>query len=55
LSDVVLRRTDLGSRGFPGDSCLREVAEIVAGELHWDEVKINREMRETKAVYTTSY
>jgi len=55
LSDVVLRRTDLGSKGFPGDSCLREVAEIMATELHWDEVKINKEIQDIKTIYSTSY
>ena len=51
LSDVVLRRTDLGSAGNPGDKALRDVAEIMAKELNWDEERINKEIQETKAIY----
>jgi glycerol-3-phosphate dehydrogenase len=35
LSDVVLRRTDLASKGYPGDQCLESAAQIMARELHW--------------------
>jgi len=51
LSDVVLRRTDLGSAGNPGKKTLSAVAEIMAKELNWDEERINREIQETGAIY----
>ncbi|MFB0566638.1 MAG: FAD-dependent oxidoreductase [Candidatus Aminicenantaceae bacterium] len=51
LSDVVLRRTDLGSAGNPGDTALRAAAEIMAKELNWDEERIKKEIQETRAIY----
>ena len=51
LSDVVLRRTDLGSGKNPGDKALRQCAEIMAAELGWDAQRINSEIEEVKAVY----
>jgi len=51
LSDVVLRRTDLGSAGNPGDAALRAAAEVMGGELRWDDRRIQKEIEETKALY----
>ncbi len=51
LSDVVLRRTELGSAGNPGDSVLNEVAKLMAKELAWDEKKIGEEIDSTKDIY----
>ncbi len=51
LSDVVLRRTDLGSAENPGGNALNESAEIMGKELGWDEARIRQEKEETKAVY----
>ncbi len=51
LSDVVLRRTNLGSAGNPGDEALRTVAEIMAKVLGWNETRIRREIEETMAIY----
>lgn len=36
LGDTVFRRTDLGSRGHPGDGPIRAAAEVMATELGWD-------------------
>ena len=35
LADVIFRRTELGTAGYPGDSCLESCAEILACELGW--------------------
>ncbi len=51
LSDVIFRRTGLGTIGYPGDSAVSRVAEIVAGELGWDEERITEEIREVKGRY----
>jgi len=51
MSDVVLRRTDLGSGGNPGEKTLKAVAHIMAKQLGWDETRIQREIEETKALY----
>ncbi len=51
LTDIVLRRTELGSAGNPGDDCLEACAEIMANELGWDEDRKKREIEAAKAVY----
>ena len=52
LTDVILRRTELGSAGNPGDEALRTCALIMARELGWNETRIQRELDETKAVFS---
>ncbi|MHC4476793.1 MAG: glycerol-3-phosphate dehydrogenase/oxidase [Planctomycetota bacterium] len=51
LSDVVLRRTDLGSDGNPGDAALETAAGIMGKELGWEDTRIKSEIEETKSVY----
>lgn len=50
LSDVVLRRTDLGNAGDPGESALSECASVLAGELGWSE-----ERRKTELEYMRGF
>ncbi len=51
LSDVVLRRTDLGTAGNPGQRTLRSVAQIMADELGWNKARMQQEVEETMALY----
>ncbi len=51
LADCVLRRTELGSAGDPGDECLNACADLMARERGWDHVRREKEIREVKAVY----
>ena len=51
LSDVVLRRTEMGSAGNPGDAVLFEAAKLIAEELGWDEKMVEKEIEMTKGVY----
>jgi glycerol-3-phosphate dehydrogenase len=51
LSDVILRRTELGEGGYPGDKCLAACAEMMAKEKGWDRLKTEREIDEVKAIY----
>ncbi len=44
LSDVVLRRTDLGSAGHPGESALELCADLVSSELSWSCEKRTQEL-----------
>ena len=44
LSDVVLRRTDLGSAAVPDETTLRRVAALMAGELGWDGSRLEQEI-----------
>jgi glycerol-3-phosphate dehydrogenase len=47
LSDIVMRRTGIGTLGNPGDEVLQKVAAIAAGELNWDADKIKQEILTT--------
>jgi len=51
LSDVVLRRTDLGTAGCPPRSHLAAVAGIIGGELHWTEERRAREVEDLRKAY----
>jgi glycerol-3-phosphate dehydrogenase len=51
LSDVLFRRTDLGSASYPHDGSIRTVAEVMTCELGWDEEKKEREIEEALAIY----
>lgn len=44
LTDAVWRRTELGSAGNPGETALRQAAEIMAEELGWDEERVSAEV-----------
>ena len=51
LTDVVMRRTELGSGEYPGDAAVHECAAIMAKELGWDEARVKQEIQELKAGY----
>lgn len=49
LSDVVMRRTALGSAGRPDDAALTACATLVARELGWDPERKERELAAVRA------
>jgi len=51
LADCVLRRTELGSAGDPGEACLAACANLMARERGWDHARREKEIREAEAVY----
>lgn len=51
LTDLVVRRTDLGSLGNPGEAALRSCAEIAAAELGWDDVRRLDELSNARKVF----
>ena len=51
LSDVVLRRTELGSLGYPGADALRTCAELMAPMLGWDAARIEQEIDDVEQVF----
>jgi glycerol-3-phosphate dehydrogenase len=51
LSDVVLRRTDLGSGNRPDPRSLQACAALMASELGWDEPRTQKELEEVQALY----
>jgi glycerol-3-phosphate dehydrogenase len=44
LDDVVFRRTSLAAGSNPGEAALRRCADLMAGELGWQEDRIQREL-----------
>ncbi|MCA9923435.1 MAG: glycerol-3-phosphate dehydrogenase/oxidase [Anaerolineales bacterium] len=51
LSDVVLRRTDMGSASKPSNECLEAAARLMALELGWDEKRVEKEVKEVETNY----
>jgi glycerol-3-phosphate dehydrogenase len=47
LSDVVFRRTELGSAGFPGLEPIQQCARLMAQELGWSETHTQNELQDT--------
>jgi glycerol-3-phosphate dehydrogenase len=52
LSDIVMRRTGIGTLGNPGEDILRKVANVAAKELIWDANKIEQEVSNTVKLLT---
>ena len=46
LTDVVFRRTELGSAGYPGNKALNVCAQTMAAELGWSLSQIQQELQE---------
>ncbi len=51
LSDVVLRRTECGTSGCPPKRGLRQIAEIMANELNWNDDSIEKEIDQVISHY----
>jgi glycerol-3-phosphate dehydrogenase len=51
LSDVVLRRTELGTAGYPGYETLKFCASTMGSALGWSQSKVGRELQEVNDVY----
>jgi glycerol-3-phosphate dehydrogenase len=51
LEDVVLRRTALGSCGYPGDEAVRAAAGIMAKELGWSAERFDAEVEGVRRAY----
>ncbi len=51
LTDVLLRRTELGSFAHPGRATIRRCGEIMAQELGWNRQKMENELDTVEDVY----
>jgi glycerol-3-phosphate dehydrogenase len=51
LEDIVVRRSELGAAGHPGEEITRAAAAIVAEELGWDTDRRDREIAAVNAFY----
>jgi glycerol-3-phosphate dehydrogenase len=47
LSDIVMRRTGIGTLGNPGEDILRKVAAVAARELQWNANRVEQEISGT--------
>lgn len=51
LSDALLRRTEAGSAGHPGDDAVARAAVIMAAECGWDACRVKQEVAQVERVY----
>lgn len=51
LSDALLRRTEAGSAGYPGDDAVAAAANVMAAELDWTPQRIEAEVNELRRMY----
>ena len=51
LTDIVCRRTEIGSAANPGDEMIARCANVMRDELGWTESKTQQEIQEARAVY----
>jgi glycerol-3-phosphate dehydrogenase len=51
LADMVFRRTDLGTGGYPGEVALMQCAELMALELGWGEGRLRQELDEANGTF----
>ncbi len=51
LSDVVLRRTELGTKGYPNAAGLAVCADLMTRELQWNDETRQQQISETEQVY----
>jgi glycerol-3-phosphate dehydrogenase len=52
LSDVVFRRTDLGTTGHPGDEALNICAEVMSRELAWAPSRTLQELQDVNKIFS---
>lgn len=53
LEDVVMRRTGIGQLGHPGAEALATVADLMAAELDWDDIRRARELEQVETNFHT--
>jgi glycerol-3-phosphate dehydrogenase len=51
LADVVFRRTDLGTAGYPGAEALTACAELMASELGWTATQVQAELNSVQTAF----
>lgn len=50
LDDILMRRTGIGTLGYPGDAVVRKVAAIAAKELRWNDTRKKHEIDKVKTM-----
>jgi glycerol-3-phosphate dehydrogenase len=54
LADIIFRRTELGSAGYPGDESINACALAMAREFGWDEGRVQREIIEVREAFPSA-
>lgn len=52
LADIVFRRTDLGTFGYPGRDSLVRCAELMAAEFGWESKRVSEEIEMVEGAYS---
>jgi glycerol-3-phosphate dehydrogenase len=52
LEDVVLRRTELGTAGYPGPAALTGCAQLMASELGWERSRLQNEVERLERFFS---
>jgi glycerol-3-phosphate dehydrogenase len=52
LGDILLRRTQLGAAGYPGNGCIETCAAIMAQAKGWNKSQTIKEIDETVAMFS---
>lgn len=52
LSDILLRRTGVGTLGHPGEKVLEKVASLAASLLNWDDNRKKAELAEVEKIFS---
>jgi glycerol-3-phosphate dehydrogenase len=52
LSDILLRRTGIGTLGHPGKEVLERIGSLAASLLNWDEIRKHEEIAEAEQIFT---
>lgn len=52
LGDVIFRRTEIGSAGYPGDAVLEFAADVIGREMSWSQSRIAEELAEVRKAYS---
>ncbi len=55
LSDVIFRRTELGTAGHPGTKAVRACADAMSGELGWNPQRTRRELQEVDELFSARH
>ena len=53
LTDVVFRRTELGTVGHPGDEYLQTCAGVMQSELGWTSARMQRELQDVNEMFSS--
>jgi glycerol-3-phosphate dehydrogenase len=52
LSDIILRRTGIGTLGHPGEEALEKVTSLAASLLSWDDNRKKSELAEVEKIFS---